>query len=94
MYQRETSLPAYWEAKISLNRKQQLVLGAIKALGICNDRQLVEHLGWPINCITPRRLELQTLGKVREFRKQKDPVTKRQTSYWVCTLITEQTKLF
>lgn len=94
MYQRETSLPAYKEVKTSLGARQQKLLEAVKALGICNDRMISEHLGWPINCVTNRRGELQTLGKIREFRKAKDPKTQRQTAFYVVTSITEQTKLF
>ena len=93
-YSYDTSLPAYKEAKLTLNQTQAKVLEAIRHLGICNDRQITEYLGWPINRITPRRLELLTLGKIREIKKDKDPLTNRTTSWWVVTKIIHQAKLF
>ena len=93
-YQYQTSLPAYHEAKEGLNDKQQKVYTAINEIGICNDRMITEYLGWPINTVTPRRGELLTLGKIRELKKDKDPLTNRTTSWWVVTKIIQQAKLF
>jgi len=38
--------------------RQQQVLHALTVLVQATDKQLASHLGWPINCVTPRRLEL------------------------------------
>lgn len=60
----QTSLYAYSEALIGLNEKQQKVLEAIISLGKCYDKQIARFLGWEINSITPRRLELLAMGKI------------------------------
>ena len=59
-----TSIFAYQDAKKNLNRKQQNVYEAIEEIGPATNRQLAEHLGWPINSITPRVLELRQKSKV------------------------------
>ena len=59
-----TSLSAYSDVKKNLNRKQQNVYEAIEEIGPATNRQLAEHLGWPINSITPRVLELRQKSKV------------------------------
>lgn len=63
---RQTSLMAYEELKVNLARRQAEVLKAIRALKQATDKDLVAYLQWPINCVTPRRLELVRMGKVME----------------------------
>jgi DNA-binding MarR family transcriptional regulator len=59
-----TSLLAYKDAKKDLNRKQKLVLEAVENIGPATNRQIGEYLGWPINSITPRVLELRQKNKL------------------------------
>lgn len=54
-----TSLEAYQEVKKTLNERQTVVLNFIRQAGeVCN-LDIAEGLGWPINCVTPRVLELR-----------------------------------
>ena len=82
MYDFKTSKPAYEEAKISINKKQQFVYDAIIKLGVCNDHQIAEELGWPINRVTPRRGELFNDGKIDRAFRGKDFETGRTVNYW------------
>lgn len=81
-YDFTSSKPAYEENKQGKDYCRQMVLIAIRKLRMCNDRQLSEHLGWPINRITPRRGELVETGHVIEAQKSRDPRTGRTVSYW------------
>jgi len=58
------------------------------------DRELSEHLQWPINRITPRRGELVTGGLIVMDRKDTDPQTGRTVSYWKVKPVNFQPKLF
>lgn len=80
-YDYQSSLPAYKE--LGKDRCRQLVFQAISNIGACNDRQIADHLNWPINRVTPRRGELVQTGHVVQFRKQCDPETGRTVSYWI-----------
>ena len=80
-YDYESSLPAYKEGKKDFAR--QMVYIAICKLAPCNDRQIAEHLRWPINRVTPRRGELVEDGKVIQERKAPDPATNRTVSWWI-----------
>ncbi len=63
---RQTSLQAYQHVRTAIGGRQQLVLSAILQLGIATDKQVAKSLQWPINCLTPRRLELVKAGLVEE----------------------------
>jgi hypothetical protein len=82
MYDYQTSLPAYKEAKQNINNKQQDVLDAIEKLGVCCDHQIAEHLFWPINRVTPRRGELVDAGKIHIAFRGKDFETGRTVNFW------------
>ena len=82
MYDRQTSLPAYQEAKENIKTKQQTVLDAIIFLGVCCDHQIAEYLGWAINRVTPRRKELVEAGRVECAYKGKDFETGRTVNFW------------
>ena len=62
----QTSLQAYELLQPKLGAKQQEVLSALRVLKQATDKDLARFLGWPINTITPRRLELERAGLVRE----------------------------
>ncbi len=63
---RQTSLMAYESIQKELSARQELVYHTISRYGAVSDKQLAKWLGWPINCVTPRRNELVKLGRVRE----------------------------
>lgn len=59
-----TSKAAYRSIQTDLSDRQQAVFDAIEHLGSASNEMLSEHLGWPINCITPRVNELAYKGFV------------------------------
>ena len=81
-YDYKTSLPAYKENKEGKDRCRQVIFTAIRKLGECTDKSLSEHLGWPINRVTPRRGELVTAGLVESAGLRTDPKTNRKVNYW------------
>ena len=76
-----TSLLAYDDAKKGLGRKQQEVFRAIEEVGPATNKQLAEHLGWPINSITPRCLELRQKNKIYSCFIA-DDIGGRKANYW------------
>jgi hypothetical protein len=47
-----------------------------------NNRQIAQILKWPINCVTPRVLELRELGLVVLAGKRKDTFTGLTVMHW------------
>ena len=41
-----------------MGERQWQVYSALRILGNATDKDLAKYLGWPINCVTPRRFEL------------------------------------
>ena len=91
-----SSKPAFDSNKHGKDYCRQMVFIAIRKLGPCNDRELSEHLQWPINRITPRRGELMKKGLIVFDGKRKDPntTTKVPVSYWKVKPVNFQPKLF
>jgi len=56
---RQTSLKAFEALQDHLGENQQAVLGVIVRFGPCSNKDVARILGWPINCVTPRVLELR-----------------------------------
>lgn len=81
MYQ-ITSNIAYKSIYDSLGTNQQIVLRAIASLGECNNQQIARHLGWEINRVTPRVLELRDKNLVTEIKKDRDKETGRLCIFW------------
>lgn len=78
----QTSLETYFMAvKPNLGRRQHQVLEALEEICPANNQEIALHLGWPINSITPRVLELRKKGRVEEAYKQKN-AQGRTTIYW------------
>lgn len=77
----QTSLLAYKEAKQSLNKTQHAVMQALEEIQPASNKMLAKHLGWEINSVTPRVLELRTKKKVIEAYRGKD-VTGRTAIFW------------
>lgn len=76
----ETSRWAF--ATVPLSERQQAVLAQLAEHGELSDQDLSMKLGWPINCVTPRRGELVELGLVVRARVVKSPLTMRPVSRW------------
>jgi predicted ArsR family transcriptional regulator len=77
---------------VPLSERQQAVLAALMERGEMTDQQLAAHLGWPINCVTPRRGELVEAGLVARSRVEKSPLTMRPVSVW--RLVNRQLEMF
>lgn len=61
---RQTSIAAL--ETVPIGARQQQVLDALRELGAATDKEIANHTGLPINCITGRRGELVAMGKVVE----------------------------
>lgn len=68
----QTSLFAYIEVKPTLGDKQKIVYEALKKFDHMSNQEIAEYLGWEINSITPRVLELRKMGYVREWGEVKN----------------------
>jgi len=78
-----TSLLAYNSIRgVIVGNKQKEVYKAIEMLGEANNKDIARLLGQEINTITPRVVELRSLGLVIWAGDAKDPRTGRKTSYW------------
>lgn len=77
----QTSILAYQDAKTRLNRTQQLVYEALEDISPATNKMIAKHLGWEINSVTPRVLELRVKKRVVEAYKATD-VTGRKAIYW------------
>jgi DNA-binding MarR family transcriptional regulator len=77
----DTSLDAYYNIQ-KLSQKRKMVYDAIQELGEATNMDIADHLGWTINRITPRVLELREKGLVEVAKKQKSRQTKRLSYFW------------
>lgn len=77
----QTSLLAYQEAKARLTNTQSQVYRALEEIYPATNKMVAKHLGWEINSITPRMLELRGKRKVVEAYKGKD-ITGRTAIFW------------
>ena len=68
----QTSILAY--RSVEINKNQKLVLEALEEIYPATNKQIAKHMGWEINSVTPRMLELRSekLNKVVEAYKRKD----------------------
>lgn len=81
-YDFDTSRPAFEEAKTRTDVTRQAVFQAIRALKVCTNLQIAQHLGWSINSVTPRTNELVKRGLVESAFKGCDPITGRKVNFW------------
>lgn len=88
-YDYQTSYPAYKEKGKDVCRRK--VFLAIKLLGECTDRMIADHLGWPINRVTPRRGELLSAGLIQPAGIRKDQESNRSVNWWKVTPVIIQT---
>jgi len=78
----QTSMLAYRTLQRTLGERQARVLGVIGSYARLNNREIAEYSGLPINCVTPRVLELRRLGLVEPSIIVTDTVTHRKTITW------------
>ena len=77
-----TSLDAWKSIKDDLMPRQKMVFKALQEIGEASNKQISQVLGWPINTITPRVLELRRMGLVDFSREQIDLKTNRTEIVW------------
>lgn len=80
---RNTSLMAWTEISPKLGEKQKIVYGIIEKHQPITDKNIANILGWSINCVTPRRGELEKLGLVISNGLTRDEKTKRLMHWWI-----------
>jgi hypothetical protein len=62
----QTSLDAWNDIQKDLGEKQMEVFNLFKENETLYDQKICDILGWQINRVTPRRLELQEMGLIRK----------------------------
>lgn len=79
----QTSLFAYnHEIKPTLMPRQKIIYETLQTRKNFTNTELAEHLGFPINTVTPRVNELRKLGVVRLSEFRKCNVTNRRCCAW------------
>ena len=82
----DTSLMAYQKILPKLGQKQTVVYNALLHASRCGfdltDKELSRVLGWEINCVTPRRGELEKLGLIVASCKRRCGVTGEMVYAW------------
>ncbi len=79
----DTSRAAYHSVIPKLSERQAAVLEALAGSDPLTNSEIGEKLGWTINRVTPRVLELRELGQVRDAGKRRCRVTGRMAYAWV-----------
>lgn len=79
----DTSLNAYMDISPVLAERQQRVYLALKANHPMTNMELSQYLGWTINCVTPRVLELRKKKLVTDAGCRPCTVTGRWAWSWV-----------
>lgn len=77
----ETSRSAYRETLSIISERQRQVLDELEK-GPATNLELAHRLGWEINRVTPRILELRTRGVVKERERRACQVTGRRAIVW------------
>lgn len=80
----QTSLEAWNNIQHGMGQRQLQVYLALKEMKEATNAMLSQRLQLPINCITPRTLELRQIGLVIESYRDKCPVTGRSAIFWRC----------
>jgi len=80
----QTSLDAYQELMLSphLSDLQKQVYAVLYEKGALNNRLIAMWLNKPINCITPRVMELRKMGLIGQAFRKKDYVTGKVSIFW------------
>jgi hypothetical protein len=78
----DTSLWAYACATQDLGKKQKEVFDALRFFPDATNAELAARLGWPVNRITPRCLELRKMGLILDAGKRTCKVTGSTAHCW------------
>jgi len=78
----QTSLEAYRSILLELGDKQLKVLRVFKGGQALTNMEVAEILGWSINRVTPRVLELREKSLLEEKEKRFCAITGRRASAW------------
>jgi len=78
----DTSRWAYALATQNLNQKQKAVIDALRFFRNATNAEVAQHLGWEINRVTPRVLELRKLGKIIDTGRRTCKVTGNTAHAW------------
>ena len=78
----QTSIAAYLEIKKHLGKKQREVKKVFEEHSECTNNELANYIGWPINTITPRVVELREKGFIKEHCRRADKLTGRKSICW------------
>lgn len=77
----DTSRQAYKDIKESLTERQRMVFEYVKRLGPFCNFQIKKGLGWEINRVTPRVLELRKMGLLLPDGMRLSP-TGKMANFW------------
>ena len=78
----DTSLWAYAQATQDLGAKQKEVIDALRFFPDATNAEIAARLGWPVNRITPRCLELRQQGLILEAGRRRCKVTGSMAHAW------------
>lgn len=79
---RDTSLSALASIKPTLSDRQAVVYGLLERSHALTNSEIARELGWGINRVTPRCLELRNMGLVQAYGKRQCRVTGRTAYAW------------
>lgn len=82
MGSQDTSLHAYALASQHLGAKQKAVLDALRFFPDATNAELGQRLGWPVNRITPRILEIRNMGLAFDAGRRRCKVTGSMAHAW------------
>lgn len=80
--QQDTSLFAYRQATQHIGAKQKAVLDTLRFFPDATNAELGARLGWPVNRITPRCLELRKIGLILDAGKRLCKITGSKAHAW------------
>jgi len=78
----QTSLEAFNEAKKGMNEHQTQIFAVIVANSGISNHEISKKMGWEINSVTPRVLELRKMGLVKQAGIKQDQSTGRNVIGW------------
>lgn len=79
---RDTSLHALASIKPTLSDRQAVVYGLLERSHALTNSEIARELGWSVNTVTPRCLELRNMGLVQAYGKRQCRVTGRTAYAW------------
>lgn len=81
-YDYQTSFEAWTELQPNLSRRRKQVFMALYELGEATNMEIAAYLGWSINRVTPRMLELRNMELVNQSRVRECNITSNKARAW------------